>query len=88
MSATVYNFPKLKSFKGLKIPLYNEEEIYTTIMIVNCFGDQPNRITEKELSDLEPLDVMKVLYEARYSSIFSAKTKQTIDRILKSIEAI
>jgi hypothetical protein len=88
MAATVYQFPKLKTFKGLKIPLYNEEEIYTTVLAVNCFGTLPNRIDESNLTDLEPIDVMKALYEARYSSVFSSKTKQIIDRILKSIEAI
>ena len=88
MTATVYSFPKLKAFKGLKIPLYSEEEIYTTTLVINCFGNQSNRITESDLTQLEPIDVMKALYEARYSSIFSTKTKQIIDRILKSIEAI
>lgn len=88
MSATVYQFPKLKSFAGLKIPLYTEEEIYTTVMAINCFGNLTEKVTEKNLTDLEPTDVMKSLYEARYSPIFSNKTKTIINKILKSIEAL
>lgn len=88
MSATVYQFPKLKSFAGLKIPLYNEEEIVVTIMVLNCFSDLKEKITEKSLTNLEPIDVVKSLYEASYSPVFSSKTKIIINKILKSIEAV
>lgn len=87
MSATIYQFP-IKSIKGLKIPLYTEEEISTTILALNCFGDNSTKVTEKDLLDLEPIEVMKALYEAKCSNFVSFKTKQTIEKILKSIETI
>lgn len=88
MSATLYQFPKLKSLAGLKIPLYNEEEIAVTIMVLNCFSELQEKITEKTLTNLEPTEVLKSLYEARYSSVFSGKTKLVINKILKSIETV
>lgn len=88
MSATLYQFPKLKSLAGLKIPLYNEEEITVTIMVLNCFSELQEKITEKTLTNLEPTEVLKSLYEARYSSVFSGKTKLVINKILKSIETV
>jgi len=87
MSATVYHFP-LKSAKGLKIPLYTEEEIFITLSALNCFGKNEIKVTEKDLLDLDPVDVMQALYEAKYATLFSFNTKQIIDRILKSIETI
>jgi len=87
MSATVYHFP-LKSAKGLKIPLYTEEEIFITLMALNCFGQSNLRVTENVLLDIEPVQVMQALYEAKYSYLFSFNTKQTIEKILKSIETI
>lgn len=87
MSAILYHFP-LKSIKGLKIPLYNEEEIFITLAALNCFGKNESKVTEKDLLDLEPVEVMQALYEAKYSNLFSFNTKQTIEKILKSIETI
>lgn len=87
MSATIYQFP-LKSIKGLKIPLYTEEEIFITILAINCFGNITTKISEKDLLDLEPVEVMKALYEAKCSNFLSFKSKQTIEKILKSIETI
>jgi hypothetical protein len=87
MSATLYHFPT-KSIRGLKIPLYTEEEIFITLAALNCFGNTQSRVTEKDLLDLEPVDVMQALYEAKYSNLFSFTTRQTIDKILKSIETI
>jgi hypothetical protein len=87
MSATLYHFP-LKSIRGLKIPLYTEEEIFITLAALNCFGPNEMKITEKDLLDIEPVQVMQALYEAKYSNLFSFNTKQTIEKILKSIETI
>ena len=60
MSATVYHFP-LKSIRGLKIPLYTEEEIFITLSSLNCFGKTETKVTEKDLQDLDPVDVMQAL---------------------------
>jgi hypothetical protein len=87
MPAKLYQFP-LKTFKGLKIPLYTEEEIEITLMCLNCFGGYSIRITESNIEELDPLDIMKCLYEAKSSEYFSTKAKQLINNILKSIEAI
>ena len=87
MSAKLYRFP-LKTFKGLKIPLYNEEEIEITLMAINCFGTYEDRITENNIQKLDPLEIMKCLYEAKSSDVFSTKAKQTIANILKAIEAV
>lgn len=87
MSATIYHFP-LKTFRGLKIPLYTEEEIYTTVLALNCFGESNTKVTEEDLKDIEPIAVVKALYEAKNSSFVAFKTKQLIDKILKSIETL
>jgi hypothetical protein len=87
MSATLYHFP-LKSIRGLKIPLYTEEEIFITLIALNCFGQSNLKVTEEDLLDIEPVQVMQALYEAKYSNLFSFSTKQTIEKILKSIETI
>jgi hypothetical protein len=87
MSATIFQFP-IKSSKGLKIPLYTEEEILTTLQALNCFGSSSIRKTEKDLDDIEPLEVMKALYEAKSSEFVSSKSKTIITKILKSIEIL
>lgn len=87
MSATIFQFP-IKSSKGLKIPLYTEEEILTTLYALNCFGSGTSRKTEKDLDDMEPLEVMKALYEAKSSDFVSSKSKTVITKILKSIELV
>lgn len=87
MSAKLYRFP-LKTFKGLKIPLYSEEEIQITLMAINCFGTYENRVTENNVQDMDPLEIMKCLYEAKSSDVFSTRAKQTISNILKAIEAV
>jgi hypothetical protein len=87
MSATIYHFP-LKTFKGLKIPLYTEEEIYTTLLALNCFSENTLKMTEEDLKDIEPLEVIKALYEAKSSNFVSFKSKQLIEKILKSIETL
>lgn len=87
MSATLYHFPT-KSIRGLKIPLYTEEEIFITLAALNCFGQNEIKVTEKDLLDIEPVEVMQALYEAKYSNLFSFNTKQTIEKILKSIETV
>lgn len=86
MSAKLYHFP-LKTFKGLKIPLYSEEEVFITLICLNCFGSFTVRITEKDLEEIDPVEIMKCLFEGKTADIFSLKTRQVITNILKSIEA-
>ena len=89
MPAKIYKFPERRTYyKGYKIPLYNEEEIFITIVALNLFGNVSKKVTEKNLESYEPMEVIKALVEAKSCSIFSHKTKQTIASILKSIEAL
>ena len=89
MTAKIYRFPESRAiFKGYKIPLYTEEEIYLTVISLNIFGNLPERVTEKTLESYDPLTVIKALVEAKQSNIFSIKTKYTIQGILKSIETL
>jgi hypothetical protein len=89
MNAKIYRFPESRAiFKGYKIPLYNEDEIYLTVISLNIFGNLPEKVTEKTLIDYDPLTVIKALVEAKSSGVLSGKAKTTIQGILKSIETL
>lgn len=89
MSAKIFRFPESRLlFKGYKIPLYNEDEIYLTVIALNLFGNLPEKVTEKTLESYDPLTVIKALVEAKNSNILSTKAKHTIQEILKSIETL
>lgn len=89
MNAKIYRFPEKRAlFKGYKIPLYTEDEILVTVMALNVFSELPEKVTENTLENYDPLTVIKALVEAKSSTIFSSKTKQTIIGILKSIESL
>ena len=89
MSAKIFRFPESRLlFKGYKIPLYNEDEIYLTVVALNLFGNLPEKVTEKTLENYDPLTVIKALVEAKSSNVLSTKAKHTIQEILKSIETL
>jgi hypothetical protein len=89
MVAKIYRFPESRAiFKGYKIPLYNEEEIYLTVISLNIFGNLPEKVTEKTLESYDPLTVIKALVEAKQSNMLSTKAKYTIQGILKAIETL
>lgn len=90
MTARIYTFPNryTRLFNGYKISLYNEEEIFITIAAMNMFGNLKERVTDINLEQHDPYDVIHSLNEAKSSQIFSNKTKQIISKILKSIEPI
>jgi hypothetical protein len=89
MVAKIYRFPESRAiFKGYKIPLYNEEEIYLTVISLNIFGNLPEKVTEKTLESYDPLTVIKALVEAKQSNVLSTKAKYTIQGILKAIETL
>ena len=89
MNAKIYRFPEKRAlFRGYKIPLYTEEEILITIMSLNIFSELPEKVTENTLENYDPLTVIKALVEAKSSTIFSSKTRLTINGILKSIESL
>jgi uncharacterized protein YbjQ (UPF0145 family) len=90
MTARIYTFPDryTRIINGYKISLYNEEEIFITITAMNVFGNFMDRVTDITLENYDPYDVMHSLTEAKSSQLFSNRTKQIINKILKSIEPI
>jgi hypothetical protein len=90
MTARIYTFPDryTRLFNGYKISLYNEEEIFITITAMNIFGNLKEKVTDMNLENHDPYDVIHSLSEAKSSQLFSNKTKQIISKILLSIEPI
>ena len=90
MSATIYTFPDkyTRWFNGYKISLYSEEEIFITIACMNMFGNCKEKVIDSALETYDPYDIIHCLSEAKSSNIFSLKTRQIINKILKSIEPI
>ena len=89
MPPQIYKFPERRTYyRGYKIPLYTEEQIFLTVISLNIFGNLTEKVTEKTLEEYEPLTVIKALVEAKSSSVFSSKAKNTIQEILKSIETL
>jgi hypothetical protein len=88
MSAEIYKFPRKKPLKGFRIPLYDEGQVYLVLMVVNTFGSYPEKIIEKTLNNVDPLDIIECISKARASQIFSTKTKQLLYIILTHIETV
>lgn len=89
MPATIYKFPERRTYyKGYKIPLYNEEEIFLTIFALNMFGNVDKIVTEKTLEEYDPVVVIKALIEAKSCFALSTKARYIIMNILKSIETL
>jgi hypothetical protein len=89
MPATIYNFPERRTYyRGYKIPLYTEEEIFLTIFALNMFGGVKENVTENTLESYDPIEVIKALLEAKSCFALSTKSKHTIMNILKSIETL
>ena len=88
MTARIYTFPDryTRIINGYKISLYNEEEIFITITAMNVFGNFMDRVTDITLENYDPYEVIHSLTEAKTSQLFSNRTKQIINKILKSIE--
>jgi hypothetical protein len=88
MSAKIYKFPEVKKTYGYKIPLYNDNEIFITITVMNVFSSIQNKITEKSLTTLDPVVVIDALAKARTSDLFSQNYKKVIINILQHIESV
>ena len=89
MPAIIYKFPERRTYyRGYKIPLYTEEEIFLTIFALNMFGGVKENVTSQTLESYEPVEVIKALIEAKSSFVLSTKAKQSIINILKSIETL
>jgi len=88
MNAKIYKFPEFKKTIGYKISLYNDNEIFITVTVMNTFSNLQNKITEKTLSTLDPVLVIDALVKARTSDLFSQNYKKIISNILKQIESV
>lgn len=88
MSAKIYYFPEPRINYGYKIPLYTDEEVLITSIASNTFGNYSFKITETNLSSLDPVLVIGHLTKAKNSDIFSNQYKRIISRILGAVESI
>lgn len=88
MTAKIIKFPELKKEIGYIIPLFTDEQILLTITAVNIFSTLKNKISEKDLVNLDPVIVIDALQQARTSEILSSSSKQVINIIIKSIETV
>ena len=90
MTAKIYRFPEryTRYFNGYKISLYNEEEVFITIVAMNAFGEIKEKVTESSLENYDPILIIRALSEAKSSNLFTSKTKQIILKILKTVEPL
>lgn len=90
MTAKIYRFPEryTRYFNGYKISLYNEEEVFITVVAMNAFGEVKEKITESTLENYDPILIIRALSEAKSSNLFTSKTKQLILKILKTVEPL
>lgn len=88
MIAKVIQFPIKEKVIGYKIPLYTDEEIFITILAMNVFGDLQYKITEKNLTEHDPVLVINALMKAKESDVVSGIYKRIIGNILKAVEPV
>ena len=90
MTAKIYRFPEryTRYFNGYKISLYNEEEVFITVVAMNAFGEIKEKVTESSLENYDPILIIRALSEAKSSNLFTSKTKQIILKILKTVEPL
>lgn len=88
MIAKVIQFPIKEKVIGYKIPLYTDEEIFITISAMNIFGDLQYKITEKNLTEHDPVLVINALMKAKESDVVSGIYKRIIGNILKAVEPV
>jgi len=88
MIAKVYNFPNVQKNIGFKIPLYTEIEVDISVLCINSFSCLPNKITKKNLGDIDPKFVIESLQKAKLSPFITTQTKLIIDKILNNVEKI
>jgi len=90
MTAKIYRFPEryTRYFNGYKISLYNEEEVFITVVAMNAFGEVKEKVTDTTLENYDPILIIRALSEAKSSNLFTSKTKQIILKILKTVEPL
>lgn len=88
MTAKVIQFPIKEKVIGYKIPLYTDEEIFVTVSAMNIYSDLNYKITEKNLTNHDPIMVINALMKAKESEIISGVYKRIIGNILKAVEPV
>lgn len=88
----VIQFPKkyVPSPRGYRINLYTEEEISMVLLCLNLSEsqDSTHKWLRKDLRSIDPLFVMNRMWDALDSKLLSKYAKETIKRIVNSIEVI
>lgn len=88
MTATIYSFPKQEKVPVYRVPLYSDEEVEATLIVVNVFYDTDRRFTDVTVTQLNPEQVIECLKTAIVSGLFSEKFKSIIKRILANVEQV
>lgn len=88
MTATIIEFPKKEKSYGFKIPLYTDIEIEISLLCINSFSSYPNKITVKDLSEIDPCFVIESLRKGRHCQYITPLSKRIIDKILNNVEKI
>lgn len=87
MTGTVIQFP-INSVqpRGVRIPLYTDEEVALTTMAINAFSDLPHTTSTDELKYSDPVLVLECLRRAKHSNWFSSYVNNIFLKILQSVE--
>lgn len=88
MAARIYKFPEVQTVNGYKIPLYSEEEIEVTVLVVNHYGDLPHKVHSNNLTSIDPVIIINSLNEAKKSKLFSFTAERIMLKILSNVEVI
>lgn len=88
MTAKILEFPKIEKNYGLKIPLYTDIEIEISVLCINSFSSYPQKITQKDLGDIDPTFVIDSLRRGRACQYITPLSKRIIDKILNNVEKI
>jgi len=90
--SNVIQFPKkyVPSPRGYRINLYTEEEISMVLLCLNLSESQDStkKWLRKDLRSVDPMFVMNRMWDALDSTLLSKYAKETIKRIVNSIEVI
>jgi len=88
MPAKILKFPDINFTKGYKIPLYTDEEIEITILVVNHFSNLHYKVCQDNLTKTDPIIIINSLREAKESKLFSFTAEKLITKILSNVEEI
>ena len=88
----VIQFPKkhVDPNLGYRINLYTEEEIYVVLLCLNMTEEitSTKKYIVADLKTLDPVFVMRRMYDCLDNTLLSTKAKEHIRNIVNSIEVI